>query len=62
MLTECSNCKITVQGKVIGSYQHTNPHDPTDGKKISLVKCPKCCNPILMKSDVIYEMNKFWNR
>ncbi len=58
MLIECVNCEVTVDGEVIGQYIIPNSNDPMDEYQYTFVKCPKCFEPVLMKSDTIFELNK----
>lgn len=53
MLIDCINCNITIEGELIAEYSSVDTYSPMDGLQYSMIKCPKCCQPVLIKSELI---------
>ncbi len=59
MVVECHNCEVTIEGAQIAEHIVVRSDDPIDTWKYTLLKCPKCSNPILVEQNYVWECNTF---
>ncbi len=59
MLIQCSACNVTSETEVISQFSNHNENDPSVGRQFSFLKCPSCCNPVVMESHLVWEINGF---
>lgn len=50
MIIECDECNITIDAKILHSYEIVHNDDPLINIKYNFCQCGKCLNPIFSKT------------
>ena len=57
--TYCVSCNVRVEAELCGQYSTENKYDNLYVEKFMLLKCNNCQQPILTKSELVYEIDGF---